>query len=370
MRNETPSVKKFTDDFEATSAITAESVKDEASEPDALARQACESIVRDRAEDTREQFAAQSDSVESAVDDIASTHSYLPCAKDYKPHIMMAWVTLLTQPNYVAGVRTLRASLESSGSVYPLVVLVTDEINAQDRQLLQEEGCLLRSVEPLSPGNDLQDSYAIARFAEVWTKLTAWRLTEFERVVFLDADMLVTQNMDELFSLALAAGDIAACHACRCNPNNIASYPVSWKPENCFYSHCSDDFHTRETGVVDSYLNAGLLVLTPDESVYLHMVSELRKMTDLSRYPFAEQDFLNDYYRNRWQPLPYIYNALKTLRFQHPSLWNVSDVKNIHYIIDKPWEKALDSDDSYYEVNKLWWDTATQASTGPFVSVR
>ena len=199
----------------------------------------------------------------------------------------------------------------------------------------------------------------------MWTKLAAWRLTEFERVVFLDADMLVTKNMDELFSLSLPADEIAACHACRCNPNRIASYPVSWNPRNCFYSYCTDELHIREAGVADEYFNAGLLVLTPDETVYKHMMSELAKVTDLSIYPFAEQDFLNRYYQQRWRSLPYIYNALKTLSLQHPALWNIDAVKNIHYIIDKPWEKPLDSKDSHYDVNKLWWDTAVRASTAP-----
>jgi hypothetical protein len=33
-------------------------------------------------------------------------------------------------------------------------------------------------------------------------------------------------------------------------------------------------------------------------------------------------------------------------------------VKNIHYIIDKPWEKPLDPADRYFELNRLWWDVA------------
>ncbi len=276
---------------------------------------------------------------------------------------MKAWATLLTQSNYLVGVRTLRASLEKSGSPYPLVVIVTDGIDAQSRQLLEDDGCLLREVEPLRPGSELQDHYANARFAEVWTKLAAWRLTEFERIVFLDADMLVTKNMDELFSLELPDGTIAACHACRCNPNRIASYPETWAPANCFYTYCRGVEHTNEPAVVDDYLNGGFLVLTPDEAVYVDMVDRLAAVQDLSRYPFAEQDFLNEYYHRRWQPLPYIYNALKTLPFQHPALWDISAVKNIHYIIDKPWEKALDVDDRYYPVNKLWWEVA--ATTSP-----
>lgn len=271
---------------------------------------------------------------------------------------MNAWVTLLTQPSYLVGVRTLRASLERAGSAYPLVVMVTADIDADSRQLLADDGCLLRDVEPLRPADDLPDNYANARFAQVWTKLAAWRLTEFERVVFLDADMLVTQDMDELFSLELAAGTIAACHACRCNPNRIASYPASWTPENCFYTYCRGAEHTSEPDVVDNYLNGGFIVLTPDEAVFAEMVRRLAELDDLSRYPFAEQDFLNEYYHQRWLPLPYVYNALKTLPFQHPLLWDAAAVKNIHYIIDKPWEISLHPDDRYYAVHQLWWDVA------------
>jgi alpha-N-acetylglucosamine transferase len=278
---------------------------------------------------------------------------------------MKAWVTLLTQPNYLAGVRTLRASLERSGTRHPLVVLVTDGIDADTRQLLEDDGCQVRGVDSLRPGSDGPDHYANARFAEVWTKLAAWQLTEFDRVVFLDADMLVTQNMDELFSLEIVGDAIAACHACRCNPNRIASYPASWSPENCFYSYCRGADHTSEPGVVDDYLNAGFLVLTPDKAVFKDMAEKLAELDDLASYPFAEQDFLNEYYRERWYPLPYVYNALKTLEFQHPAMFDAAAVKNIHYIIDKPWEKAPDPDDRYYPVNRLWWDVATDASTAP-----
>ncbi len=262
------------------------------------------------------------------------------------------------------GVRTLRASLARSGSEYPLVVMVTEDIDHPSRQLLVADGCSVRAVEALRPPCGLETNYANARFAEVWTKLAAWRLTEFERVVVLDADMLVTRNMDELLSLVLVDGAIAACHACRCNPNRIASYPASWTPQNCFYTHCRGVDHTSEPELVDNYLNGGLLVLTPDEAVFADLMQTLARVGDLSRYTFAEQDFLNEYYRRRWHPLPYIYNALKTLPFQHPSLWDDSAVKNIHYIIDKPWEKALDLGDPYFAVNKLWWDVAATVPAG------
>lgn len=272
---------------------------------------------------------------------------------------MKAWVTLLTQPEYLIGVRALQTSLQATDTQYPLVVMVTGNIDAGARQQLEQAGCLLRDVAPLRPNPQLKESYANARFSEVWTKLAAWTLTEFEQVAFLDADMLVIQNMDELFDLPLAAGSLAACHACRCNPNKIASYPADWVPENCFYSWCDGVEHVEQPDKVDNYLNGGFLLLTPDRGVFDAMLAQLAALDDLSTYLFAEQDFLNQFWRDRWQPLPYIYNALKTLPHQHPRIWAMSRVKNIHYIIDKPWEKQPDPDDRYYTLNKLWWNAVS-----------
>lgn len=270
-----------------------------------------------------------------------------------------AWVTLLTQPGYLRGVETLQRSLRASGSPWPLVVMVTPAIDDQMRQHLQTRGCRVQEVPVIGPDPALAHRYANERFAEVWSKLAVWRLTEYQRVAFLDADMLVINNMDEVFSLPLAADTIAACHACRCNPQRIASYPESWRPENCYYSWCDDpEMHGHPPASLDNYLNGGFLVLTPDEAMYQQMMQRLAEKADISAYVFAEQDFLNEVFRDRWQPLHYGYNALKTLAFQHPQMWDLARVKNIHYIIDKPWEKTPQPGDKWYELDKLWWEYA------------
>jgi alpha-N-acetylglucosamine transferase len=268
-----------------------------------------------------------------------------------------AWATLLTQPSYLVGVRALHASLRRSGSQHPLVVMVTEDVDDDARKALADDGALVRELPRVGPDSSLEAHYANARFAEVWTKLGAWGLVEFSRLVVLDADMLVVQPMDELFSLELPSGGIAACHACRCNPNRIASYPASWVPENCFYTHCRGGDHVREPGV-EEYFNGGFLVIEPDEAVHAAMLAQLRELADLSAYQFAEQDFLNEFFDGRWQPVPYVYNALKTLPHQHPQVWDASEVKNIHYIIDKPWERRPEPGSKYAEIHQLWWDLA------------
>ena len=58
--------------------------------------------------------------------------------------------------------------------------------------------------------------------------------------------------------------------------------------------------------------------------------------------------------------LPYVYNALKTLRWKgvHDQIWRDEEVKNVHYILSpKPWEeKEGESEDETH----AWWFAANK----------
>lgn len=72
-------------------------------------------------------------------------------------------------------------------------------------------------------------------------------------------------------------------------------------------------------------------------------------------FEFADQSLLSDTFPGRWVALPYIYNALKTLRWPgvHDKIWRDDQVKNIHYILgDKPWNNPKGS---HTEESMEWW---------------
>lgn len=74
---------------------------------------------------------------------------------------------------------------------------------------------------------------------------------------------------------------------------------------------------------------------------------------------FADQSLLSDLYSGRWVPLPYIYNALKTLRWEgvHSEIWRDECVKNVHYILaPKPWDE-MDSEGRNIgkDPTHQWW---------------
>ena len=106
-----------------------------------------------------------------------------------------AFVTFLSDDAYLIGARVLRQSILESGSRFPLVVLVTDQVSEETKSLLRVDGCLIKEVEVVP--NPKSDEI---RYKWVYSKLRAWEMIEYDRIVFLDADVILLENIDELFS--------------------------------------------------------------------------------------------------------------------------------------------------------------------------
>lgn len=120
-------------------------------------------------------------------------------------------------------------------------------------------------------------------------------------------------------------------------------------PENCAYTsqHNSPDFAQKAGASAVAGLgipNGGLQVVTPAKATYEKILEGLASSAT-SKYDFADQSLLGDMFYGRWVALPYIYNALKTLRWEgvHDAIWRDENVKNIHYILSpKPWDEWAD----------------------------
>lgn len=216
---------------------------------------------------------------------------------------------------------------------------------------------------------------AFSRFANVWTKLRAFELAEYDRVILIDSDMLVRQNMDELMTFPLPTPmSIAAGFACTCNPNHIPTYPADWTAANCAYTLQHNTTHTNEGAEIAEdaprthhLLNSGLVVIDPSpahvEAIATHLVTHHDRVGE---YRFPDQDLLADVYHERFVPLSWRYNALKTLRYCHPDLWRDADVCNVHYILDKPWRTGWPKEDDVDKnTHTWWWDAFHALQTDP-----
>lgn len=179
--------------------------------------------------------------------------------------------------------------------------------------------------------------YKLPMYAECWTKLHMWGLdTDYDRLCYLDADMLVLRNIDHVFEDCdrsfVAVGD--------CSYGRITE--EERKSCSYFHSSCQEKPH---------YFNAGFFVFTPCSLELLRFRQLLEQRMDCIG-GYAEQDFLNFVYKQTWKALPPVYNLQKGIKFHHPELWLPEKAYILHYTDDKPWTGVSNE---YAEIDELWW---------------
>jgi len=105
-------------------------------------------------------------------------------------------------------------------------------------------------------------------------------------------------------------------------------------------------------------MNGGLQVVNPSKAVYDLILNHMESDAAIDM-EFADQSLLSDLFRGCWVPLPYTYNALKTLRWKgvHAEIWRDDEVKNIHYILSpKPWDEMdKDGNSTSKDETFAWW---------------
>lgn len=283
-----------------------------------------------------------------------------------------AWATLVTRSSYLAGVIILAYTLRKHHSSYPLVVLYTDALPRSSIEVLEKEAKNLniipRRTDALLPKENVHVQLIAERFADTWTKLRVFELLEYDKVCYLDADMIICRDMDPIFEKELPGKDwLAANHACVCNLDKDPWAPEDWIKENCAYTPLEHPTalsrptevkpHSRPTYHL---LNSGTFMFYPSQSLWDEMMEFFTTTPKLSEFKFPDQDFLAEFFRNRWMSIGWQYNALKTMRYWHPNIWRDEEVVCLHYIVDKPWAKRIGPDGiagylSRDGVTHAWW---------------
>lgn len=125
-----------------------------------------------------------------------------------------AYITFANNDEYAKGAVALAMSLLEVRSYYPLVVMITKEVSATTISLLENIGCIIYQTELIKLPPEL--SLQTARWGPAFTKLVAWEKTEFTKLIFLDSDLLILKNVDDLFDtqhnlLATLDADASSC---------------------------------------------------------------------------------------------------------------------------------------------------------------
>jgi glycogenin glucosyltransferase len=248
-----------------------------------------------------------------------------------------SYVSLLTTDRYVPGARVLHHSLKTR-SQYPFLLLITPNISEPARQELARSGIRYAVVHPIANPTGVKWGH---RWFYNYSKLHIFGLLGLDKIVFLDADMLVTQNIDDLFQRP---------HMSAVNAGGLLPEKKSW-----------------------IQFNGGLLVVEPSPALFQDMLAKVGAIEGGRRG--GDQGFLHAYY-SRWPEqgelhLDHRYNLFHVHLDRHHELfnWSLEDMKVIHYASEvKPWSPARSDPPAWKRVArglKPWLTGTVVSPPGP-----
>ncbi|KAL1006263.1 hypothetical protein UPYG_G00069900 [Umbra pygmaea] len=221
-----------------------------------------------------------------------------------------AFVTLATNDNYARGAMVLGTSLRNRNTTRQLVVMIGPKVSDPSKSVLEKIFDEVRLVDVLDSGDSAH--LALMKRPELgvtFTKLHCWTLTHYSKCVFMDADTLVLQNIDELFD----RGELSA------------SPDPGWP--DCF--------------------NSGVFVFQPSNETYGKL---LEYCTEHGSFDGGDQGILNGYFSN-WatadisKHLPFIYNLSSIAIYTYLPAFKQygSNAKVVHFLgKNKPWNYTYD----------------------------
>ncbi|WCJ23251.1 galactinol synthase 2 [Euphorbia peplus] len=271
------------------------------------------------------------------------------------PSEKRAYVTFLAgDGDYIKGVVGLAKGLRKTKALYPLLVAVLPDVPADHRRILESQGCIIREIHPLSPPpNNTQ--FAMPYYVINYSKLRIWEFVEYEKMIFLDADTQVYENIDHLFELQ--NGYIYGVLDCFCEWD--WRFSPQYKIGYCQQCPERVTWPSEMGPPPPLYFNGGVFVFEPNLCTYSRLLDVCEATPPTL---FAEQDFLNMFFKDVYKPIPTEYNLLVLMLWKHPENFELDKVKVVHYCGDdaKPWRytgKGVNMDgEGMKMLVKKWWE--------------
>jgi len=248
-------------------------------------------------------------------------------------HSKRAWLTAVANNNYVTPTLALAHTLDQFSCVKTKIALVPEDlelVSETTRDLLRKAGFEVR----VKPSLDCMSAHGsgaseIALYPGEYMRLYGWNMTEFDKIVYVDCDIMLLDNIDELFETPLQDNQMGAAYF-------------------------------EEPGIVDTGENSGLLVIKPREQEFIDLLAEWKALFP-SAGCVADQPFLWLFYHQPGRSLnllPYSYNIRK--RIYHPMrVWHFAGPARLGY---KPWIYPHTQAESYdrpivafSDVVAMWW---------------
>ncbi|CAI9758319.1 unnamed protein product [Fraxinus pennsylvanica] len=211
-----------------------------------------------------------------------------------------AYATILHSAHvYVCGAIAAAQSIRMAGSTRDFVILVDETISEYHRGGLEWAGWKIRTIQRIRNPKAEKDAYNEWNYS----KFRLWQLTDYDKIIFIDADLLILRNIDFLFGMP----EISA------------------------------------TGNNGTLFNSGVMVIEPSNCTF-HLLMD--HINEIESYNGGDQGYLNEIF-TWWHRIPKHMNFLKHFWFGDDEVVKQKKIRLfeeeppvlyvLHYLGYKPW---------------------------------
>lgn len=232
-----------------------------------------------------------------------------------------AYVTLLSNDGYLDGVLLTHRSLQKVKTQYPFYCMVTEDVHDFTRKVLEGFNINIIPVEKIEMPEHIQayneqKEYALA---QTWryclTKYHIFNMIQFDKIIFLDADLYFQQNVDHVFNYGHMTGAV--------------------------------DGEVFSLWLDEPHLNTGFFVVEPSTELFNNIMDFVKNVDpSFHSWVVADQEILNCYYSEwpQWQEkhLDAMYNVFPPYLvdkwcndFQIEKI--MKNAVFFHFVGTKPW---------------------------------
>ena len=247
----------------------------------------------------------------------------------------VAWVTLVLglDLSYVAAASVMASALRRRGSKAESVCMVTHDVpEAARRQLglvfhhvVEVPYLETLALQKYSERFDAMYNYWLDR---CFTKVAMFALLEYEKVIFLDADMLPMENPDALFDIPAPAG---ICSSVREASENARLHGMPLPRLLIDESLKNGQGHYGVRGC--------LLIMKPDLTTYHQIRSKIEAVTSygsLESMVGPDEYLITKHFCDQWHHVHAKYGWVSWADRQDLG----ADPCFLHYVSQKPWEEG------------------------------
>lgn len=252
-----------------------------------------------------------------------------------------------TDDSYFIATRVLTHQLLHSNATkcdpdnITFIVLCSETVSREQKDILRDDGATVVEVRDVPVNWWIHSS--MTRWKDQFTKLRVFEMTEYKRMLFVDADTLLTGPIDSIFDEA----EIASL-APTLDRKDQRKWSESDLPSQWLFAARSDNALTGERNHVTPPLQAstfsgGFFVICPDRKIFAHLLSIMAIPRRFD--PFKMEQSLLNYVFRRDGLMPW-----RELHWKWSASWpNEKDVEmDVVTLHDRLWETGPQ------ELRDLW----------------